>query len=215
MNIITINLPVFSLEEYIECDCKDIQERNNFDFLYEVFGGSLHNLRAAYYMDEISPYPDETYIIIKNQMELYFGNYKVMNISKSLWEKTARFLAFELFYPITGVQTTTYRIINTIIYSTLIHKTLSTTSNTTTITTTTNTMKNNENHEIWEEIPASGFMKNLLVNIWKNEEYTIMSAYKDNIQDFNINWLNKHNITLNLEENKKIKSSKKRKYFDD
>lgn len=135
-----------------------------------------------------------------------------MNISKSLWEKTARFLAYELFYPLTGVQTTTYHIINTIIYSTLIHKILSTTSATTTITTTTNTMKNNINHEIWGEIPASGFMKNLLVYIWKNKENTIMSAYKDNIQYFNINWLNKHNITLNLEENKK--SNKKRKYFD-
>lgn len=71
-NIITMNLPVFSLEEYIECDCKDIQERNNCDFLYEVFGGSLHNLRAASYMDEISPYPDETYIIIKKTTGVIF-----------------------------------------------------------------------------------------------------------------------------------------------
>eukprot|EP00975_Prorocentrum_lima_P035171 7391143-Prorocentrum_lima.AAC.1 len=70
----TIYLPGFSVEEYLEIDGFD--EASNkvaMNFYYDVFGGSLRNLRSVDQMAEDEVFPIDIYDVVQAEMVSFFG----------------------------------------------------------------------------------------------------------------------------------------------
>jgi hypothetical protein len=116
-----IYLPGFSLEEYLEIDGGKVDQvsmyvvltqspvsycnvckvpvysaQGDMSFYYDVFGGSLRNLRSAAQLDQTDPYPKEIYDVVQAEMTSCFGGHKLAGISKATWDKTAEALAKKL-----------------------------------------------------------------------------------------------------------------------
>lgn len=72
-------------------------------FFYNIFGGSLRNLRYADTIEEDDPYyPRETYDVLQRDMLSLFGGHQLVGISEATWNKTAKALAKILMTPNEG-----------------------------------------------------------------------------------------------------------------
>ena len=67
-------------------------------FYYDIFGGSLRNLRFVDRMNENDPYPGSIYDIVQAEMTSFFAGPELIGISEATWNRTAKALAKELHY---------------------------------------------------------------------------------------------------------------------
>ena len=72
------------------------------NFYYDVFGGSLRNLRSVAMMDQHNPYPKDIFEVVQAEMISFFGGFKLAGVSKATWDKTAQVLAKKLKNPNEG-----------------------------------------------------------------------------------------------------------------
>ena len=91
------------------------------NFYYDVFGGSLRNLRSVEQVNEKEPYPEDIYDVVQAEMVSFFGGYALAGIPEATWNKTAKALAKKLQNP--NEETTSSREVNpnTISRSIIIH----------------------------------------------------------------------------------------------
>ena len=53
------------------------------NFYYDVFGGSLRNLRSVEKINENEPYPKGIYDVVQTEMVSFFGGYALAGIPEA------------------------------------------------------------------------------------------------------------------------------------
>jgi hypothetical protein len=195
-----IYLPGFSLEEYLEIDGGKVDQvsmyvvltqssvsfcdvcnvpvysvQGDMSFYYDVFGGSLRNLRSAAQLDQTDPYPEEIYDVVQAEMTSFFGGCELAGISKATWDKTAEALAKKLQNPNEGSKDSGAVDPNTISRSIIIHWTPSGTAT-----------------RGWLDLPATRFMRHLAGHICNSANRDALSRLSAAIGPSGMGWVHEH-----------------------
>ena len=99
----TIFMPVFSLEEYLDCDGGDPARNNLLRFYFDVFGGSLRNCRFADRIAGTESHVSNIFILVREQMDSFFGSAKMADIDQTTWDNAALALTIMLQHPTMGM----------------------------------------------------------------------------------------------------------------
>ena len=134
------------------------------NFYYDVFGGSLRNLRSVAMMDQHNPYPKDIFEVVQAEMISFFGGFKLAGVSKATWDKTAQVLAKKLKSPNEGSKNSSIVDPNTITRSIIIHWTPSA-----------------KGSHAWSDVPATRFMRHLAGHICNSANIDALSRLRDAI----------------------------------
>ncbi|RYY82539.1 hypothetical protein EON63_13080 [archaeon] len=145
------------------------------NFYYDVFGGSLRNLRSVDLMDENEPYPKDIYDVVQAEMASFFGGPKLVGIPEATWDRTAKALAKKLLNPNEGAKS--YRQVdpNTISRSIIIHWTPSA-----------------NDPRGWLDVPATRFMRHLAGHICDTTKKDALSRLKRAIGPSGMGYVHEH-----------------------
>eukprot|EP01039_Chlorochromonas_danica_P011316 gene11316-12628_t len=172
----TIYLPGFSVEEYLEIDGFD--EASNkvaMNFYYDVFGGSLRNLRSVDQMAEDEVFPIDIYDVVQAEMVSFFGGHELSGIPEATWNKTAKALAKKLLSPNEGTANSRQVDPNTISRSIIMHWSPST-----------------EDPCGWRDVPATRFMRHLAGHICDSTKNDALSRLKNAIGPSGMGYVHEH-----------------------
>ena len=145
------------------------------NFYYDVFGGSLRNLRSVAMMDQHNPYPKDIFEVVQAEMISFFGEFKLAGVSKATWDKTAQVLAKKLKSPNEGSKNSSIVDPNTITRSIIIHWTPSA-----------------KGSHAWSDVPATRFMRHLAGHICNSTSFDALSRLRDAIGPSEMGWVHEH-----------------------
>lgn len=144
-------------------------------FYYDVFGGSLRNLRSVEHMGDSDPYPKGIFDVVQEEMVSFFGGYELAGIPVATWDKTARALAKKLRNPSEGAKSSRRVDPETITRSVIIHWTPSV-----------------EDPRAWLDLPATRFMRHLAGHICATANCDALSRLKTAIGPSGMGWVHEH-----------------------
>jgi len=147
----------------------------DLNFYYDVFGGSLRNLRSVVQMDKEKSYPEDIYQVVQAEMISFFGGYKLAGVSKAIWDKTAKALAQQLQNPNEGSKNSSIVDPNTISRSIIIHWTPSA-----------------KGTGGWLDAPATRFMRHLAGHICNAANRDALSRLSKAIGPSGMGWVHEH-----------------------
>eukprot|EP01039_Chlorochromonas_danica_P007702 gene7704-8509_t len=165
--------PGFSYDEFVESDCDGSRDLVDKNFIYDVFGGNLRNLRSA--NKENKRYPKDIYDVVQAEMNSFFGGYEVANVPESTWVNTAKALARKLQNPNEGIKMTGEVDPSTISRSVIIHWTPC-----------------EEDPNGWHDFPASKFMRHLAGHICDTTKMDALSRLRDAIGPSGAGFVHEH-----------------------
>ena len=145
------------------------------NFYYDVFGGSLRNLRSVDQVDEDEPYPIDIYAVVEAEMTSFFGGAELAGISEATWSRTARALAKKLQNPNEGTKSSGQVDPNSISRSIIIHWTPSA-----------------EDPRGWRDVPATRFMRHLAGHICDTTKRDALSRLKRAIGPSGMGYVHEH-----------------------
>lgn len=147
----------------------------NLNFYYDVFGGSLRNLRSIDQMDDNEPYPTDIYVVVEAEMKSFFGGAELAGITDATWERTAKALAKKLQNPNEGTMSSRTVDPNTISRSIIIHWTPS-----------------GDDKCGWRDVPATRFMRHLAGHICDTSNKDALSRLKKAIDPSGMGYVHEH-----------------------
>lgn len=145
------------------------------NFYYDVFGGSLRNLRYVHGMTENVMYPEDIYDVAQAEMKSFFGGYELAGVPEATWEKTAKALARKLQYPTEGMASSHQVNPDIISRSVIIHWTPSALT-----------------PGGWRDMPATRFMRHLAGRICDTSKQDALSRLRGAIGHSGICYLHEH-----------------------
>ncbi|RYH00514.1 hypothetical protein EON65_49295 [archaeon] len=144
-------------------------------FYYDVFGGSLRNLRSVDQVDDDEPYPIEIYDVVEAEMKSFFGGSELAGIPEATWRRTAKALAKKLQNPNEGTMSSRQVNPNTISRSIIIHWTPSV-----------------DDPRGWRDVPATRFMRHLAGHICDTSNKDALSRLKKAIGPSGMGYVHEH-----------------------
>lgn len=146
------------------------------NFYYDVFGGSLRNLRSIDRMDDDEPYPADIYAVVLAEMESFFGGAELVGIPEATWSRTAKALAKKLQNPNEGTMSSHVVDPNMISRSIIIHWAPS------------------EDDPLgWRDVPATRFMRHLAGHICATSSEDALSRLQEAIGPSGMGCVHEHN----------------------
>jgi hypothetical protein len=145
------------------------------NFYYDIFGGSLRNLRSVDLMDEDEPYPIDIYNVVEAEMTSFFGGCALAGIDVATWNRTAKALAKKLQNPNEGTASSRQVNPNKISRSIIIHWTPSA-----------------DDPRGWRDVPATRFMRHLAGHICDTSNKDALSRLKKAIGPSGMGYVHEH-----------------------
>jgi len=145
------------------------------NFYYDVFGGSLRNLRSVEQINENEPYPKGIYDVVQAEMVSFFGGYALAGIPEATWNKTAKALAKKLQNPNEETMSSRQVNPNTISRSIINHWTPSA-----------------DDPHGWDDYPATRFMRHLAGYIRGTTNKDALSRLKKAVCPYGMDYVHEH-----------------------
>lgn len=145
------------------------------NFLYDIFGGNLRNLRSA--NNQHQPYPQDIYDVVEPEMNSFFGGYQMAGVPERTWVSAATALARKLQNPNEGIKMSGEVDPITISRSVILHWTPS-----------------DENPNGWRDFPASKFMRHLAGHICDATKADALSRLRDAIGPSGAGFVHEHDM---------------------
>lgn len=145
------------------------------EFYYDVFGGSLRNLRSINLSIQDVPYPKEICNIVKQELNSFFGGFQLADIPEATWNRAAEAVAIQLQGPKEGTRSSG-------------HIDPKATTNSIFIHWTNDANKPRE----WFDVPATRFMRHLAGFICNSSNHGALARLKEAIGSSGMGCLHEH-----------------------